>query len=236
MRQTHRSQHLPTELQTFRQAYPLLERCIYLANCSQGPQSRSVRTAIETFLTEWSDLGMHWDAWVTEVERARSAFAGLIGAEPGEIAVGSTVSQLVSSVASALAISPEIRRRRIISSVAEFPGVAHAWLAMQAHGYCIDNLPANDESIVDTANFVTAIDETTVLVSAPHVCSEPPYRSSHVFPSRWAVGRRGFNPAPPLASPTDEPRTLAENCLGTTVAKASGVSASRSEQSSGCSH
>jgi selenocysteine lyase/cysteine desulfurase len=170
MSQTDRPQSFPAKLQAFRDVCPLLETCIYLANCSQGPQSFPVRTSIETFLAEWSELGMHWDIWVTEVERARAAFAGLIGAEPGEIAVGGSVSQLVSSVASALINSPTFSRRRTISSVAEFPGVAHAWLAMQAHGYQVDLLSASDEGIVDTQQFVRAIDETTAIISAPHVC------------------------------------------------------------------
>lgn len=170
MRRTGHSQSLPAELQTFREACPLLETCIYLANCSQGPQSLPVRAAIETFLKEWAELGMHWDAWVTEVERARAAFAALIGAEPGEIAVGSSVSQLASSVASALVKSPTFARRRIVSSVAEFPGVAHAWLATRAHGYHVDLLPGSDTGIVQTHQVVAAVDETTLLVCAPHVC------------------------------------------------------------------
>ncbi len=142
MHQTDHHQPFPTELQAFRDRCPILETSIYLANCSQGPQSLPVRTAIEAFLAEWAELGMHWDAWVAEVDRARAAFAALVGAEPDEIAVGGSVSQLVSSVASALVNSPLLKRKRIVSSVAEFPGVAHAWMAMQAHGYQVDLLPA----------------------------------------------------------------------------------------------
>jgi selenocysteine lyase/cysteine desulfurase len=170
MHQTEHYQTFPDELQAFRDSCPILKSNIYLANCSQGPQSLPVRAAIETFLAEWAELGMHWDAWVAEVDRARAAFAALIGAEPGEIAVGDSVSQLVSSVASALANSPAFPRKRIISSVAEFPGVAHAWLAMQARGYHVDLLQADDQGIVDTQQFVRAVDDTTVVVSAPHVC------------------------------------------------------------------
>ena len=170
MHQITRLHSLPAELQTFREAYPLLERCIYLANCSQGPQSLPVRAAIETFLSEWAELGMHWDAWIAEVERTRAAFAALIGAQPSEIAVGGSVSQLVSSLASALVTSPALPRRRIVSSVAEFPGVAHAWLATHMHGYSIDLLASNKEGIVDTHHFLSAINEATALVSAPHVC------------------------------------------------------------------
>src|SRR5436190_20642344 len=90
------------ELQRLRAACPMLATHTYLANCSQGPLATPVREAIETFLGEWATLGMHWNAWIDEVERARAVFARLIGAEASEIAVGTSVSQLVDSLASAL--------------------------------------------------------------------------------------------------------------------------------------
>ncbi|MEO6890592.1 MAG: aminotransferase class V-fold PLP-dependent enzyme [Ktedonobacteraceae bacterium] len=113
---------------------------------------------------------MHWDAWITEIDRARAIFARLIGAQPNEIAVGSSVSQLVSSLASALSGSRDRVRRRIVSSVAEFPGVAHAWLALGQSGYQVDLLADNGEGVVSAHAFHDAIDETTALLSVPHVC------------------------------------------------------------------
>ncbi|HEU5227420.1 MAG TPA: aminotransferase class V-fold PLP-dependent enzyme [Ktedonobacteraceae bacterium] len=164
------NQSLPGELQTLRETCPLLQSNIYLANCSQGPLTVPVRTAIETFMAGWSELGMHWNAWIAEVDRARAAFAALIGAQPDEIAVGTSVSQLVSSVASALVTSSQIKRRRIITSQAEFPGVAHAWLATQAHGWQVDLLTPNARGAVGTEKFISALDDTLALVSVPHVC------------------------------------------------------------------
>jgi len=160
----------PVELQTFRETCPLLKTHIYLANCSQGPLATPVRAALETFLEGWAELGMHWDAWIAEVEQARASFAALIGAQPAEIAVGASVSQLVSSVASALLAAPSMTRRRIVSSVAEFPGVAHAWLATRVHGWQVDLLQDGKEGIVNANHFLAAIDETTALISLPHVC------------------------------------------------------------------
>ncbi len=125
---------------------------------------------METFLAGWADAGMQWDAWIAEVERARAVFAHLIGAQPHEIAVGSSVSQLVSSLTSALSGSRDRARRRIISSVAEFPGVAHAWLALRQSGYQVDLLAASAEGVVCAQDFQQAIDETTALLSVPHVC------------------------------------------------------------------
>ncbi len=183
----------PPTLQQFRAACPLVETSIYLANCSQAPQAKPVRAAIQTFLDGWAELGMHWDGWVEEVERARSAFAALIGAQPEDVAVGTSVSQLVSSLASAL-MQPGAARGRILSSAVEFPGVAQAWHAATraAPGWKLDLLTGNEAEVIDADRFaasrssrptrhthpgvvidaqqvVAALDETTALVSMPHV-------------------------------------------------------------------
>lgn len=112
---------------------------------------------------------MHWDAWIDEVEHARAMFASLIGALPSDVAVGTSVSQLVSSVASALTSSSQVTRRHVVSSVAEFPGVAHAWLALRSHGWSVELLPSDDRGVVNAHRFAAAIDERTALVSVPHV-------------------------------------------------------------------
>lgn len=157
-------------LQALRAACPLLQTNIYLANCSQGPLAQPVRAAIETFLGEWASLGMHWNAWVEEVERARAAFAALIGAAPEEIAVGTSVSQLVSSLASALLADQAHTRRRVVSSEVEFPGVAHAWLALRRYGWNVEILPTDEQGVVSTQTFADAVDKATALISVPHVC------------------------------------------------------------------
>jgi selenocysteine lyase/cysteine desulfurase len=115
---------------------------------------------------------MHWDVWVEEVERARAAFAALIGAAPGEIAVGGSVSQLVSSVASALRATPQGERQRVVTSEVEFPGVAHAWLALRSQGWHVEILPRDEDGLVSGQRLAAAVDGTTALVSVPHVCYE----------------------------------------------------------------
>ncbi len=184
---------LSPALQQFRASCPLVEKTIYLANCSQAPQSLPVRAALQTFMDGWAELGMHWGGWIDEVERARAGFAALIGAEPKDIAIGASVSQLVSSLASAL-IQPAALRRRILSSVMEFPGVGQAWhAATQAvPGWKLDMLTGNEAEaihadrlaaaranqpvrhthpgvVVNAQQVAAAIDATTALVSMPLV-------------------------------------------------------------------
>src|SRR5579872_1670681 len=150
------SQSLNETLQALRDACPLLKKQTYLANCSQGPLADPVRASMESFIDDWAAMGMHWDAWIEEVERARAAFAALIGAQRGEIAVGSSVSQLVSSLASALVNASFVSGRRIITSVAEFPGVAHAWLALRASGYTVDVLQGRHATILTEDDLIAS--------------------------------------------------------------------------------
>ncbi len=194
MSSTSASALTPT-LQQFRDACPLVERTIYLANCSQAPQALPVRAALQAFVDSWAELGMHWGGWIEEVERARASFAALIGAQPEDIALGTSVSQLVSSLASAL-VRLQATRRRILGSVVEFPGVGQAWHAAvrATPGWKLDLLTGNDIEVIDsdtlaaaraslpeserhthpsvvvtTQQISAAVDETTALVSAPLV-------------------------------------------------------------------
>lgn len=188
-----RTPALTPTLQQLRAVCPLVERSIYLANCSQAPQATLVRAAIQTFLDEWAELGMHWGGWIEEVERARAAFAALIGAEPEDIAIGASVSQLVASLASAL-MQPGATRRRILSSVVEFPCVPQAWHAATraVSGWRLDLLTGSEAEVIEAdrlaaaraslptshthpaivvnaQQIAAAIDATTALVSAPQV-------------------------------------------------------------------
>ena len=68
-------------------------------NCSQAPQTDATLAAAHAFLESWGRDGMDWEAWVDEVERARTSFARLINAEPDEVAVTSSVSHAASALA-----------------------------------------------------------------------------------------------------------------------------------------
>jgi len=140
------------DIDAWRRRIPLLASCIPMNNCSQAPQTDATRAAAARYLDSWNTSGMDWDAWMTEVALAKNAFAKLIGAAPSDVAVFGSVSAAASAVASALDLDG--KRKRIVVSEMEFPGVAHVWLAQGRRGAQI----ACDEQI----------DERTALVSACH--------------------------------------------------------------------
>ena len=100
-------------------------------------------------------------------ETARQAFAGLINADPNEVADCTSVSAGVSALASALDFGGE--RNKIVVSDFEFPTIAHIWHAQARRGARVVHVPAAG-NVIPLERFAEAIDERTKLVSITHVC------------------------------------------------------------------
>lgn len=153
------------DIDAWRRRIPLLASCIPMNNCSQAPQTDTTRAAAERYLDSWNRSGMDWDAWMAEVALAKVEFAKLIGASADDIAVFSSVSEAASAVASALDLAGE--RTKIVVSEAEFPTVAHVWLAQERRGARVSWAPVHHGTI-DPAVYDTLVDDHTALVSACH--------------------------------------------------------------------
>ena len=152
-----------------RHRFPLLEHKVYVNSCSQGALSDSVRASYEAYLRDWDEHGAPWEYWMERMETARSAFAGLVNAQPSEIAVTTSVSAGLSAVASALPLDPA--RLRIVTTNLEFPTVGQIWHAQELRGAEIVHVPpAADGATIPLEAFERAIDERTALVSITQVC------------------------------------------------------------------
>ncbi len=156
--------HPTYDIDAWRRRIPLLASCIPMNNCSQAPQTDATRAAAERYLDSWNGSGMDWDAWMSEVALAKAEFAKLIGATADDIAVFSSVSEAASAVASALTLQG--RRTNIVVSDAEFPTIAHVWLAQEQRGARVSWVPVRDDA--DASAYDTLIDDQTALVSACH--------------------------------------------------------------------
>jgi selenocysteine lyase/cysteine desulfurase len=74
----------------------------YCNTASYGLLPRSAWDALQSALADWRGGRTSWEAWKQSTERARALFARLVGVDIGRVAVGSTVSELVGSVVTAL--------------------------------------------------------------------------------------------------------------------------------------
>jgi selenocysteine lyase/cysteine desulfurase len=75
---------------------------VYCNTASYGLPPRPAWNALQSALADWHGGRTSWEHWGDSTQGARAAFARLVDVEVGRVAVGSTVSELVGSVVTAL--------------------------------------------------------------------------------------------------------------------------------------
>jgi len=75
---------------------------VYCNTASYGLPPRPAWDALQAALADWHGGRTSWERWGASTEAAREAFARLTGVEVARVAVGSTVSELVGSLVTAL--------------------------------------------------------------------------------------------------------------------------------------
>jgi selenocysteine lyase/cysteine desulfurase len=150
-----------------RKRFPIFEHRVYINSCSQGALSDAVRDAYEQYLTDWDDKGAPWEYWVERQEAARVSFADLVNATPGEVAVTTSLSAGVASLASGVRFA---RRSKVVLTDWEFPTIGQIWHAQEARGARVVHVGQAEDGTLPLEHFDAAIDEDTLLVSITHVC------------------------------------------------------------------
>jgi selenocysteine lyase/cysteine desulfurase len=150
----------------WRRLFPILGRRVYVNSCAQGALSVAVRGAYDSYLADWDEHGSPWDIWIAKLEQARLAFAGLVGATPQEVAVTTSVSAAVSSLASGLQLG---ERRKVVLTDLEFPTIGQIWHAQEPRGARVVHVAPAADGLVPLEHFDAAIDEQTMIVCVPHV-------------------------------------------------------------------
>ena len=115
-----------------RHRFPIFEKRVYVNSCSQGALSDAVRESYQQYLSDWDEHGAPWEYWVERTEAARVAFAKLINAAPEEIAVTTSLSAGVASLASGLRFAG--RRHNVVLTDWEFPTIGQIWHAQESRG------------------------------------------------------------------------------------------------------
>lgn len=183
------SGRMPFDSDAVREQLRPLTPGVHLAACSIAPRSGIIEQAMTSMFTAMSAPGT-WPAFEERTAFARARFAALIGADTDQIAVQPNASTAAFQVASSLRWR---RRRTIITTAAEFPGVAHVWLAQRVHGAEVLFVGERDGDVTGQ-DYLDAIDASTALVSVPAVT----YRDGRRLPvaqitaAAHAAGARVF--------------------------------------------
>ncbi len=150
------------DLEKWREKFPILKNDVHVANCSQSPQSDFTRRAALNYLDSWNRDGMNWNRWMEEVCSAKKEFAKLIHAEPSEIAIGTSVSEITSVVASSLTFNG--KKRKIVLTDAEFPTIGYVWQAQKKYGAEVQFIPVKNDEI-DPSEYDKYVDDNTLITS-----------------------------------------------------------------------
>jgi selenocysteine lyase/cysteine desulfurase len=143
---------------------------VYCNTASYGLPPRPGWEALQSALADWHGGRTSWEEWGQSTELARAAFARLVGVEAARVAVGSTVSELVGSVVTALpdrarVVVPDIeftstlfpllvQRRLDVRTVAP-AGLAHA-VAEGADAVAFSAVQMSTGEVADVEAVLTA--------------------------------------------------------------------------------
>jgi selenocysteine lyase/cysteine desulfurase len=152
----------------FRALFPTLKDKTYLASGSYGLLARPVEAAFRQYLDDRLARGVDWGGWGARTEAVREGMAGLLNAEADEIAVTTSASDGINSLASAIDFSGP--RNKVVVSNLEFPTGAQIWHAQAPRGAVVEHVAEAQDGGVPLEHFAAAIDETTKLVQITHVC------------------------------------------------------------------
>lgn len=152
----------------YRGEFPIFRDRIYLNTCSLGALGERTRRKVAEFLDLWQARGAApwYDVWWAALGELRERYARVIGARPGEIALGPSISVVVSAVAEALDYA---RRPRVVVTSLDFPTVAYQWLAKRSRGVELVIVDSPDQVSVPVEAIARAVDERTALVATSHV-------------------------------------------------------------------
>jgi selenocysteine lyase/cysteine desulfurase len=152
---------------TIRSRFPVLENKTYLNSCAYGALATDVMASLQKYMSDRLEKGTDWEYWVARNESVRTAIAALLGANTDEIAVTTSASAGINSVASALDFGNA--RNKVVISDFEFPTNAQIWYAQERRGARVVRVPEKDDYI-PVEHFEAAIDEETLIVAVTQVC------------------------------------------------------------------
>ena len=164
-----------TDFAATRAQFHLPEGLIYLDGNSLGPLPKAAAARVAHAVTEeWGKLlitGWNKAGWMDQPSRVGNRIARLIGAEPGTVVMGDTLSiKVYQALASALEMSPG--RRVILSDTGNFPSdlyMAEGLCRTLVDGYVLKTVaPDEVEAAIDETVAVTLITEVDYRTGRKH--------------------------------------------------------------------
>lgn len=172
-------------LLNWRGEFPILERSTYLISNSLGAMPRDVYANLRAYADSWAQRGVRaWEeGWWEMAVAVGDRIAPLIGARPGEISLHQNVTLTQAVISSCFDFRGP--RNKIVMVDLEFPSVQYFYHEQRRNGARVEIVPSIDDVRFDLDKFLSAIDETTLLVPISLVL----FRSSFIVNARAIIER-----------------------------------------------
>lgn len=161
--------------------FPLARRVTYLnsASISLMPKPASARMMeFQEKIAGGGTVDFDEDAEIQVLEDARKEGASLLGADKDEIAILSSATQGICSVALALKMKAG---SSVVSADADYPSVVYPWMRLALDKNLEIKLAKNKDGIVDEHELERLVDDNTAVVSISHV----EYGTGQRFDLHW---------------------------------------------------
>ena len=158
---------MPTDFSATRALFDLPEGVIYLDGNSLGPLPSAVPARLQKAATdEWGQMlitGWNKAGWMELPTKIGDRIARIIGAEPGHVVLGDTLSiKVYQALASSLEMNP--KRRVILSDTGNFPSDLY-----MAEGLCRTLGPEYSLKTVAPEDVLDAIDDSVAVLMITEV-------------------------------------------------------------------
>ena len=162
------NESVPNLADKYRKEFSVFQNLHYLNSCSQGALANSVKQSLAEYLQTMELEGSSWAEWAGYQEKARESIATFFAVPSHEIAITTSVSAAISSVASALNYNGT--RKKILLTENDFPTSGQIWHAQELRGASVSHAPANTDGTVNMKALLEMIDAETLLVCISHIC------------------------------------------------------------------
>lgn len=164
----------PSDVRTARERFPATDTLAYFNTAVVGLASRALAAAYHRAVDEWVESGFDYVRGEEAAERARAAVAGLIGADPADVALIASVSAAAGMVASQL--GPARPRENVVIGEQEYSSNHFPWRMLAARGYDVRQVPFHDGGLEPDV-VARYVDGGTVVVAYSAVQSASGHRT-----------------------------------------------------------
>lgn len=162
--------------------FPAADKSTYLNAASVALMYKDAEKAITKWQQDLAEFGTMWFDEKAEqdvFDDLHVAFANLVSAQPEDIAVGSSATELLASLAWAVAPG---QGSNIVSTDVVFPSAIYPWSRVARNTNCEVRFVKGDNGYANPGELIRLIDDNTAVVCISHVeyCSGQRYDLSKI--------------------------------------------------------